>query len=158
MNEARLLHFGTPVSVLTSTITYSATGGTATGYLKSPDPSVGGFYPLAVNGEPDGMILDGEYDGGTSFGFISTATSDPDDGTFSTDPTLTMNVSPAASFRGVTIIFANDEPCAVSVDFKYGGTVVMDAKTACIVIEPLEDVLDAWCEVKRNMECPVPER
>lgn len=124
MNEARLLHFGTPVSVLTSTITYSATGGTATGYLKSPDPSVGGFYPLAVNGEPDGMILDGEYDGGQYFGFISTAASDPDDGTFATDPTLTITISPAASVRGVTIIFANDEPCAVSVDFKYGGTTI----------------------------------
>lgn len=124
MNEARLLHFGTAVSVLTGTITYSATGGTATGYLKSPDPSVGGFYPLAVNGEPDGMILDGEYDGGQYFGFISTAASDPDDGTFATDPTLTITISPAASVRGVTIIFANDETCAVSVDFKYGGSTV----------------------------------
>ena len=127
MNEARLLHFGTPVSVLTGTITYSATGGTATTGLKNPDPSVGGFYPLAVNGEPDGMILDGEYDGGTSFGFISTAASDPDDGTFSTDPTLTMNVTGIIS--GVTLIFGNGEGCAVTVQFYNGGT-LLGTKTA----------------------------
>ena len=127
MNEARLLHFGTPVSVLTGTITYSATGGTATGYLKSPDPSVGGFYPLAVNGEPDGMILDGEYDGGQYFGFISTAASDPDDGTFGTNPTLTMNVTGIIS--GVTLIFGNGEGCAVTVQFYNGGT-LLGTKTA----------------------------
>ena len=40
---------------------------------------------------------------------------------------------------------------SIQVDYKQGGTVVMDAKTACIVKEPLEDVLDAWCEVKRNL-------
>ena len=40
---------------------------------------------------------------------------------------------------------------SIQKDYKYGGTVVMDAKTACIVMEPLEEVLDAWCEVKRNL-------
>ena len=41
---------------------------------------------------------------------------------------------------------------SIQADYKQGGTVVMDAKTACIVKEPLEDVLEAWCEVKRNLE------
>jgi hypothetical protein len=41
---------------------------------------------------------------------------------------------------------------SIQMDYKQGGTVVMDAKTACIVKEPLEEVLDAWCEVKRNLE------
>lgn len=41
---------------------------------------------------------------------------------------------------------------SIQMDYKDGGTVVMDAKTACIVMEPLEEVLDAWCEVKRNLE------
>ena len=40
---------------------------------------------------------------------------------------------------------------SIQVDYKHGGTVVMDAKTACIVKESLEDVLDAWCEVRRNL-------
>lgn len=40
---------------------------------------------------------------------------------------------------------------SIQQDYKDGGTVVMDAKTACIVIEPLDEVLDAWCEVKRNI-------
>lgn len=40
---------------------------------------------------------------------------------------------------------------SIQQDYKDGGTVVMDAKTACIVIEPLDEVLDAWCEVKRNL-------
>jgi hypothetical protein len=60
--------------------------------------------------------------------------------------------------RNPTIVIDFKYVTSIQKDFKYGGTVVMDAKTACIVIEPLEDVLDAWCEVKRNMECPVPER
>lgn len=41
---------------------------------------------------------------------------------------------------------------SIQMDYKDGGTVIMDAKTACIVTEPLEEVLDAWCEVKRNLE------
>lgn len=41
---------------------------------------------------------------------------------------------------------------SIQKDYKHGGTVVMDAKTACIVMEPLDEVLDAWCEVKRNLE------
>ena len=40
---------------------------------------------------------------------------------------------------------------SIQQDYKDGGTVVMDAKTACIVIEPLDEVLDVWCEVKRNI-------
>lgn len=40
---------------------------------------------------------------------------------------------------------------SIQKDYKDGGTVVMDAKTACIVMEPLEEVLDAWCEVKKNL-------
>ena len=43
---------------------------------------------------------------------------------------------------------------SIQKDYKHGGTVVMDAKTACIVMEPLDEVLDAWCEVKRNLEQP----
>lgn len=43
---------------------------------------------------------------------------------------------------------------SIQQDYKDGGTVVMDAKTACIVIEPLDEVLDAWCEVKRNLGLP----
>lgn len=41
---------------------------------------------------------------------------------------------------------------SIQKDYKDGGTVVMDAKTACIVMEPLDEVLDAWCEVKRNLD------
>ena len=41
---------------------------------------------------------------------------------------------------------------SIQKDYKHGGTVVMDAKTACIVMEPLDEVLDAWCEVKRNLD------
>lgn len=37
---------------------------------------------------------------------------------------------------------------SIQKDYKDGGTVVMDAKTACIVMEPLEEVLTAWCSVK----------
>ena len=40
---------------------------------------------------------------------------------------------------------------SIQQDYKDGGTVVMDAKTACIVMEPLAEVLDVWCEVKRNI-------
>ena len=43
---------------------------------------------------------------------------------------------------------------SIQKDYKHGGTVVMDAKTACIVMEPLDEVLDAWCEVKRKLEQP----
>ena len=41
---------------------------------------------------------------------------------------------------------------SIQKDYKHGGTVVMDAKTACIVMEPLDEVLNAWCEVKRNLD------
>ena len=41
---------------------------------------------------------------------------------------------------------------SIQKDYKHGGTVVIDAKTACIVMEPLDEVLDAWCEVKRNLD------
>ena len=41
---------------------------------------------------------------------------------------------------------------SIQKDYKNGGTVVMDAKTACVVMEPLDEVLDAWCEVKRNID------
>lgn len=37
---------------------------------------------------------------------------------------------------------------SIQKDFKDGGTVIMDAKTACVVSEPLEEVLDAWIQVK----------
>ena len=43
---------------------------------------------------------------------------------------------------------------SIQKDYKPGGTVVIDAKPACIVMEPLDEVLDAWCEVKRNLEQP----
>ena len=51
-----------------------------------------------------------------------------------------------------TIVIDFKYVTSIQTDYKQGGTVVMDAKTACIVKEPLEDVLDAWCEVKRNLE------
>lgn len=41
---------------------------------------------------------------------------------------------------------------SIQRDYKDGGTVVMDSKTACIVSESLDDVLEAWCEVKRNID------
>ena len=41
---------------------------------------------------------------------------------------------------------------SIQEDYKRNGTVIMDKKTAVIVVEPLCDVLDAWIEVKENLE------
>lgn len=56
--------------------------------------------------------------------------------------------------RNPTIVIDFQYVTSIQKDFLGGGTVVMDAKTACIVIEPLEEVLEAWCEVKRNLDQP----
>ena len=40
---------------------------------------------------------------------------------------------------------------SIQKDYRSDGTVIMDAKTACIVEEPLDEVLDAWIEVKNNL-------
>ena len=50
-----------------------------------------------------------------------------------------------------TIIIDFASITSIQEDYKRNGTVVMDKKTAVIVVEPLADVLDAWCEVKDNL-------
>lgn len=40
---------------------------------------------------------------------------------------------------------------SIQEDYKRNGTVIMDKKTAVIVVEPLPEVLDAWIEVKENL-------
>lgn len=56
---------------------------------------------------------------------------------------------------------ANTEPCiaidfttvtSIQEDYKHNGTVIMDKKTAVIVKEPFEDVLDVWIEVQNRMQ------
>ena len=55
----------------------------------------------------------------------------------------------------------NTEPCiaidfttvtSIQEDYKHNGTVIMDKKTAVIVKEPFEDVLDVWIEVQNQMQ------
>ena len=41
---------------------------------------------------------------------------------------------------------------SIQEDYKHNGTVIMDKKTAVIVKEPFEDVLDAWIEVQGRMQ------
>ena len=47
-----------------------------------------------------------------------------------------------------TIIIDFSSITSIQEDYKRNGTVIMDKKTAVIVVEPLCDVLDAWIEVK----------
>lgn len=49
------------------------------------------------------------------------------------------------------IIIDFETVTSVQEDYRDGGTVIMDAKTACMVAEPLEDVLEAWIKVKSNL-------
>ena len=55
----------------------------------------------------------------------------------------------------------NTEPCiaidfttvtSIQEDYKHNGTVIMDKKTAVIVKEPFEDVLNVWIEVQNRMQ------
>ena len=55
----------------------------------------------------------------------------------------------------------NTEPCiaidfttvtSIQEDYKHNGTIIMDKKTAVIVKEPFEDVLDVWIEVQNRMQ------
>ena len=41
---------------------------------------------------------------------------------------------------------------SIQEDYKHNGTVIMDKKTAVIVKEPFEDVLDAWIKVQNKMQ------
>ena len=50
-----------------------------------------------------------------------------------------------------TIIIDFLSVTSIQEDFRDGGTIIMDAKTACLVREPLEDVLEAWCKVKEYL-------
>ena len=50
------------------------------------------------------------------------------------------------------IDFAN--VTSVQEDFMRGGTIIMESKQAVIVSEPIEDVVDAWLEVKANLATP----
>ena len=50
-----------------------------------------------------------------------------------------------------TIIIDFASITSIQEDYRNNGTVVMDKKTAVVVIEPLSDVLDAWIEVKSNL-------
>ena len=54
---------------------------------------------------------------------------------------IEMNTNP-------TIIVDFLSVTSIQEDFKDGGTIIIDAKTACIVVEPMEEVLAAWLKVK----------
>jgi len=41
---------------------------------------------------------------------------------------------------------------SIQEDYKNNGTVIIDKKTAVVVKEPFEDVLDAWIEVQDRMQ------
>lgn len=41
---------------------------------------------------------------------------------------------------------------SIQEDYKHNGTVIMDKKTAVIVKEPFEDVLDVWIDVQNRMQ------
>lgn len=51
-----------------------------------------------------------------------------------------------------TIIIDFATITSIQEDYKNNGTVVMDKKTAVVVIEPLADVLEAWMDVKEYLE------
>ena len=40
---------------------------------------------------------------------------------------------------------------SIQEDYKRNGTIIIDKKTAVIVIEPMADVLEAWIEVKNRL-------
>lgn len=55
----------------------------------------------------------------------------------------------------------NTEPCiaidfttvtSIQEDYKHNGTVIIDRKTAVVVKEPFEDVLDVWIEVQNRVQ------
>lgn len=50
-----------------------------------------------------------------------------------------------------TIIIDFSSITSIQEDYKRNGTVIMDKKTAVIVVEPLGEVLDAWIEVKERL-------
>lgn len=50
-----------------------------------------------------------------------------------------------------TIIIDFASITSIQEDYKRNGTVIMDKKTAVIVVESLPEVLDAWIEVKENL-------
>lgn len=58
---------------------------------------------------------------------------------------IEMNTNP-------TIIIDFISVTSIQEDFKDGGTIIIDAKTACIVVEPMEEVLAAWRKVKEYLE------
>ena len=43
---------------------------------------------------------------------------------------------------------------SIQEDYKNNGTVVIDKKTAVVVKEPFEDVLDVWVEIQNRMLRP----
>ena len=55
------------------------------------------------------------------------------------------NVEPAMAIDLKTVT-------CIQEDYKYGGTVIIDKKTAVIVKEKFADVLDVWVEVQNRME------
>lgn len=55
------------------------------------------------------------------------------------------NVEPAMAIDLTTVT-------CIQEDYKYGGTVIIDKKTAVIVKEKFADVLDVWVEVQNRME------
>lgn len=50
-----------------------------------------------------------------------------------------------------TIIIDFASITSIQEDYRRNGTVIIDKKTAVVVVEPLNDVLDAWLEVKENL-------
>lgn len=55
------------------------------------------------------------------------------------------NVEPAMAIDLTTVT-------CIQEDYKYGGTVIIDKKTAVIVKEQFADVLDVWVEAQNRME------
>ena len=55
------------------------------------------------------------------------------------------NTEPAMAIALTTVT-------CIQEDYKYGGTVIIDKKTAVIVKEKFADVLDVWVEVQNRME------
>ncbi|MBO6031795.1 MAG: hypothetical protein J6Q22_10105 [Prevotella sp.] len=51
----------------------------------------------------------------------------------------------------IPIIIDFGNVTSIQKDYLNNGTVIIDQKTACIVAEPLEEVLDAWIEVKKTI-------
>lgn len=50
-----------------------------------------------------------------------------------------------------TIIIDFSTITSIQEDYKRNGTVIMDKKTAVIVVEPLSEVLEAWIDVKERI-------